>query len=123
MAANKVEEGKHALKLVKNASQVSNFCNDVIGDICGIISGAVGSTIIFKLSTKYNLGDSVILGVGVTAFIASFTVGGKALGKSFAMENSEDIIFKVAQVLSFLKRKFNIELFKEKKKLKTDRKE
>ncbi len=55
MAANKVEEAKYAIKLVKNASQVSNFCNDVIGDISGIISGSLGATIIFKLANIYDL--------------------------------------------------------------------
>ena len=55
MAANKVEEAKYAIKLIKNAGQVSNFCNDVIGDISGIVSGAIGSSIIYKIMNIYNI--------------------------------------------------------------------
>ena len=46
MAANRIKEAKYAIRLVRNAGQVSNFCNDVIGDISGIISGAAGATIV-----------------------------------------------------------------------------
>lgn len=37
---DKLEEQMLRLNLKKNADKVSSFCNDVIGDICGIISGA-----------------------------------------------------------------------------------
>ena len=40
MAASKVKGAKSSLMLIRNASRVSNVCNDVVGDICGIISGA-----------------------------------------------------------------------------------
>ena len=36
MAAKKVTAASQALVLVRNAEKVSNFCNDVVGDICGI---------------------------------------------------------------------------------------
>ncbi|HCX63677.1 MAG TPA: hypothetical protein DHN33_00505, partial [Eubacteriaceae bacterium] len=38
MASSKLKGSKEAVNIVKNASQVSNICNDVVGDICGIIS-------------------------------------------------------------------------------------
>ena len=34
MASRKVPGAKVAVRLKKNAAQVSSFCNDVIGDIC-----------------------------------------------------------------------------------------
>ena len=40
MAAKKVPGAAEALKLLRNAEKVSNFCNDVIGDICGVVSGS-----------------------------------------------------------------------------------
>ena len=40
MASRKVAEAPDALKLLRNANRVSSFCNDVIGDICGVISGS-----------------------------------------------------------------------------------
>ncbi|HHV26212.1 hypothetical protein FYJ27_03930 [Anaerosalibacter bizertensis] len=112
MAANKVEEAKHAIKLIKNAGQVSNFCNDVIGDISGIVSGSAGTIIIYNLINKYNIKNGTILSIIITALIASFTVGGKAVGKEIAINNSEKIIFKMAKVLNFLENNFKIKLFK-----------
>ncbi|MCR2042608.1 hypothetical protein [Anaerosalibacter massiliensis] len=112
MAANKVEEARYAIKLIKNAGQVSNFCNDVIGDISGIISGSAGTIIIFKLINIYDIKDGTILSIIITALIASFTVGGKAIGKEIAINNSENIIFHIAKLLNFLENKFKVNLFK-----------
>lgn len=116
MAANKIEEAKYAIKLVKNASQVSNFCNDVIGDISGIVSGSVGATIIFKLVDNYDLKNASIWAIIITSLIASFTVGGKALGKSIAILNSEKIIFQTAKVFNFLEKNFGLDILPDKKK-------
>jgi Mg2+/Co2+ transporter CorB len=116
MAANRVEEAKYAIKLVRNAGQVSNFCNDVIGDISGIVSGAVGTTVIYKLINIYNIKNGSILSIIITSLIASFTVGGKALGKSIAILHSEKIIFETAKVFNFLEKKFGLDLLPDKKK-------
>ena len=40
MSSRKLLGAKTSVALIRNASKLSNFCNDVIGDICGIISGA-----------------------------------------------------------------------------------
>ncbi len=112
MAANKISEGRYAIKLVRNASQVSNFCNDVIGDISGIISGAIGTNIIYNL-IKINPGlNSGILSIVITSFIASLTVGGKAFGKSFARIYNSEIIFILSKVLFFLEDKLGIRIIK-----------
>lgn len=115
MAANKIQEAKYAVRLVRNAGQVSNFCNDVIGDISGIISGAAGTTIIYKLIERYDIKSSTMLSILVTALIASLTVGGKAFGKEIAIKNSEQIIFHFAKVLSFLDDKLGIVILSENK--------
>lgn len=116
MAANKVAEAKYAIKLVRNAGQVSNFCNDVIGDISGILSGAAGTTIIYKLMSRYNLVDGTTLAIIITSVIASFTVGGKAFGKSIALFNYEKIIYSIAKILNLLEKNFGIDIFPNKKK-------
>lgn len=116
MAANRVMEAKYAIKLVRNAGQVSNFCNDVIGDISGILSGALGTNIIYKLGTIYDLRDTIVLSVIVTSLIASLTVGGKAFGKSIAIRRSDDIIYRVAKLLYFINKKTGIDLIGSKKK-------
>lgn len=110
MAANNIKEAKYSIRIVRNAGPVSNFCNDVIGDISGIISGAAGTIIVYKLITTYGFNNDAILSVIATAFIASLTVGGKAFGKEIAINSSEKIVFYVGKVLMFLDTKFNIDL-------------
>lgn len=108
MAANGVKEAKYAIKLVRNAGPVSNFCNDVIGDISGIVSGAAGTFIIARLVSKYGLQDGAIISILMSAFVASLTVGGKALGKEIAINNNNKIIFYASKVVMVLHLKFGI---------------
>ena len=99
MAARKVKGASTAVKLKKNADKTSSFCCDVIGDICGVISGAAGTTICAILVTKYHT-DLLLTGLIITAIISSFTIGGKALGKSFAINKSDIILYEFAKILS-----------------------
>lgn len=115
MAANRIEEAKYAIKLVRNAGEVSNFCNDVIGDISGIVSGAVGTTIIYKLINIYAIKNGSILSIIITSLIASLTVGGKAFGKSIAMLYSEKIIFQTAKIFNFIEKRFGLDILPDKK--------
>ena len=115
MAANRIEEAKYAIKLVRNAGEVSNFCNDVIGDISGIVSGAVGTTIIYKLISIYAIKNGSILSIIITSLIASLTVGGKAFGKSIAMLYSEKIIFQTAKIFNFIEKRFGLDILPDKK--------
>ncbi len=100
MAAAKVKGAKHALVLIRNASKVSSFCNDVVGDICGIISGASAAFIIAKIASTYPDTNMVIFSAILSGFVASLTIGGKAVGKEIAMKLSKDIIMLVANGLS-----------------------
>jgi len=100
MATKKVKGAKTAVKLIKNAPKVSSFCNDVIGDICGIISGSTGLSIAIVISNKFDF-PILIVTLLITAFIASLTIGGKALGKSIAMNKSNVILFNFVKVISF----------------------
>ena len=52
MASKKQDGAKWAIILIRNADRVSSFCNDIIGDICGVLSGAVSTYIIIYLSGK-----------------------------------------------------------------------
>lgn len=103
MSSKKVKGATIAVKLINNAEKVSSFCNDVIGDICGIISGATGATIAILLANKLNI-NVMITSLTTTALIASLTIGGKAIGKSFAINKSNTILYKFSQILSFYKR-------------------
>lgn len=101
MAARKIFGAKRAIWVVKNASKVSNFCNDVIGDICGVISGIFASYIVIVLVTNLEANES-ILGVIFFGLVTAFTVGGKAVGKDIALDNSNYIVYKFARILNFI---------------------
>lgn len=97
MASKKVKGAKTALKLIKNASIVSNICADVIGDIAGVLSGAISAIIAIKIASYYSMPFD--LQVIISAIVASLTVGGKAIGKEFARKNSTAIISAVTKVI------------------------
>lgn len=104
MSSKKIKGAKKAVSFKKNADKVSSFCNDVIGDICGIISGSAGVTVAIGLSNRFNLNlfwTSLI----VTALIAAFTIGGKAFCKKIALLNSHKIVYITAKIISKLEKK------------------
>ena len=99
MNSRKVKGANVAVKFKKNAEKVSSFCCDVIGDICGIVSGAAGTTI--SLSIANTTGISILLStLIVSAIIASLTIGGKAIVKSFAINKSDIILYEFAKLIS-----------------------
>jgi CBS domain containing-hemolysin-like protein len=112
MASNQVLEAKYAIKLIKNAGKVSNFCNDVVGDICGIISGAAGASIIYEVIETFTIKNGTIISIIMTGVIASFTVGGKAIGKELAINKSEKILFNVAKFIKFFENKLGIKFLR-----------
>lgn len=100
MNARKVKGAKVASTLKKNADKVSSFCNDVIGDICGIISGSAGVVISASL-TKITSINALFVTLLVTALVASLTIGGKALGKGLAIKKSNDILYGFSRFISY----------------------
>ena len=104
MSSKKIKGAKKAVSFKKNADRVSSFCNDVIGDICGIISGSAGVTITATISDIYNL-NIFWAGLTITAIIAALTIGGKAVCKGIAIKNSNQIVYLTAKVLSLFENK------------------
>ena len=105
MATKKVKGAKMAIRLKKNADKVSSFCNDVVGDICGIVSGSTGAVIAIKIVENSNFNDLIVTLI-VMGIISSLTIGGKAMGKGYAMNKSNKILFSVSKILSiFTKRR------------------
>ncbi len=103
MSSKKMKGAKKAVNFKKNASIVSSFCNDVIGDICGIISGSAGVTISLAISKLLNV-DSFIVSLLITAFIASLTIGGKAYCKNIAIKNNHKIVYLTAKIISIFEK-------------------
>ena len=98
MASKKVHASKIAIKLIKNAEKVSAFCNDVIGDICNIMSGSAGAVVAVAITSRYHI-DLVVTSLLVTAVIAPITIGGKATGKSYAINKSEVIVYRFSKLI------------------------
>ncbi len=104
MAARRVRGGKVGVKLIKNASKTSSICCDVVGDICGIISGSAGITIVALLAKNTTL-NPIIITLLVTSLISALTIGGKAIGKNIAIEKSSEVITAVSKILSIFSKK------------------
>lgn len=116
MAAEKLNGSKEAIRIVRNADRFSNFCNDVIGDTSGIISGVASATVVLALINDVGKNDDqylyYIISVLFTSVVAALTVGGKALGKSIAIGYSTEITLVVGRFFSFLEKNFKITFFK-----------
>lgn len=100
MNSRRVKGSDIAVLFKKNADKVSSFCNDVVGDICGIVSGAAGSIIAISIAKSFQI-DTFCITLLVTACIASFTIGGKAMGKSIAINKSNVILYKFSKFVSY----------------------
>ncbi len=104
MASSKIAGARQSVWLLRNAEKVSSFCNDVIGDICGIVSGAAGAVIVASLTLKFSW-DSLITTLIITAITASLTIGGKATAKTFAFKNCNSIVFFIGRILAFFSKR------------------
>ncbi len=99
MAARRLKTGQKAVWLINNAEKVSSFCNDIIGDIAGIVSGATGAAIAGNLFYSYSTETAFFLTLALTSLISAVTVGGKAMGKSVAIKHNISIVQFAAKVL------------------------
>lgn len=104
MNSRQVKGSKVAVLFKKNADKVSSFCCDVIGDICGIVSGASASAVSVGLAATFNW-NLLLVSLTVAAVVASLTIGGKACGKSFAINKSDVILYEFAKIISIFYRK------------------
>lgn len=103
-ASKKLKGAKQAIALIKNSTKVSSVCNDVIGDICGIVSGSLGAALTIDIIGVINV-SSIVVTVIITAIISSLTVGFKAVFKDVAGKNSDAIVYTVGKVLSIFQKK------------------
>lgn len=99
MNSRKVKGADIAVKMIKNADKVSNFCCDVIGDICGVVSGAASTSISLIIANQLNT-NTFFTSLIVAAIVASLTIGGKALGKTIAINKSNIIIYETSKIFS-----------------------
>ncbi len=99
MATKKVKGAKKAINLINQKDKVSSFLNDVIGDICGVISGSCGLAISIKLAPIIGI-NKVLTTIIITSIISALTIGGKAFGKTIAINKCNEIVFEFSKLLS-----------------------
>ena len=100
MSSRKVYGAKTAVRLVKNAEKVSNICNDVIGDIFGIISGGCSIVIVLEIMKILPTVSQQIITILLSSLVAALTIGGKAILKEVAIKNSKELVMFVAKFLA-----------------------
>lgn len=101
MAARKVPGAREAISLLRSAERVSSICNDVVGDICGVVSGSASATIAAQILTNFDFSWPRLVSLIMSALVAGLTVGGKAIGKTFAINSSTKIVHVVGKVIYF----------------------
>ena len=104
MAARKVPGAQDAIRLLRNAERVSSICNDVVGDICGVVSGSASATISVQLLAHFEFSWPTVVSLLMSALVAGLTVGGKAIGKTFAVNSSTTIVHFTGKTIYFLRR-------------------
>ena len=106
MASRKVPGAHEAIRLLRNAERVSSICNDVVGDICGVVSGSASATIAALILSNAQVGWPRGISLMMSALAAGLTVGGKAMGKTFAVNSCTKIVHMVGWVIYTLNRVF-----------------
>lgn len=94
------KRAKIAMGLIANAEKVNSVCADVIGDICGVLSGACGAALAASIAQKS--GAAGFLPMLTAASVAAVTVGGKALMKGVAVKNADKYVVMTAKALSYI---------------------
>lgn len=102
MAARKVPGAQASIRLLRNAERVSSICNDVVGDICGVVSGSASATIAAQILQSVEFGWPQLISLGMSALCAGLTVGGKAVGKTFAVNSCTEIVHMVGRMIFWL---------------------
>ena len=116
MASRKFYGARQSIKLIRNANKVSSFCNDVVGDICGIISGSASTFIIISVTQAKDNLASTITGISITGMVAALTIGGKAIGKTIGIKYSNYIVYRVGVIIMFFIGRIRLNDFKSKRK-------
>ena len=98
MASHRTRGAKEALFLLRNSEKVASFCNDVVGDICGIVSGSTAAVLVARLQQSLSV-ENVLVSTAVTALISGLTIGGKAIGKKIALDRCKEVVYATGKLM------------------------
>ena len=114
MAAHKEKGGREAIRLLSNANRVSSVCNDVVGDICGVVSGSASAVVAVRALTMLN--SETVAQLIMSALVSGVTIAGKACGKNIATGKATQIVHTTSKLIYYIKSLFTGKLPKKKKK-------
>ena len=106
MASHKERGAAEALRLIRNADKVSSFCNDVVGDVSGIVSGSTAALLAARLIRAFDA-ENLAIPLLISGAVTGLTIGGKAVGKSYALRNCTAIVLRVGKLMNVLSRSDN----------------
>ena len=98
MASHRTRGAKEALFLLRNSEKVASFCNDVVCDICGIVSGSTAAVLVARLQQSLSV-ENVLVSTAVTALISGLTIGGKAIGKKIALDRCKEVVYATGKLM------------------------
>ncbi len=100
MASKKIHGARFAIRIVRNAERVASVCSDVIGDIAGVLSGAVALAVGESMALHFHVesGWREVFSIGLTVMATSLTIGAKAFGKTIAVYYPTTIILFASRV-------------------------
>lgn len=96
-ASKKIPGAKSSIKLIRNSAKVASICCDVIGDVCGVLSGAISAMLAVKIAELTNI--TIDTNFLISAVVASVTVGTKAVGKVIGKKYSTKIVEMLGKAL------------------------
>ena len=102
MASHRERGALEALRLLKNAEKTASFCNDVVGDVTGIVSGATAALVASRLINTLGA-ESIFLQLLISAAVVGLTIGGKAVGKTIALNNNTAIVLRVGKIVNIFR--------------------
>jgi CBS domain containing-hemolysin-like protein len=106
MASHRTKGAKESLFLLRNSEKVASFCNDVVGDICGIISGTAAAVIAVEAYNAVQRPSVRVIQLLLSALVAALTICGKAFCKQIALDNCTSIVHLTARIIYRVKRPF-----------------
>lgn len=98
-AAKRVFGARYGLYLVKHGDRVASLMCDIVGDICGTVSGGIGVIIVIRIINSWG-GSQALFNLIIIGLISSLTVGGKAFFKTYGIKKADEIIFFVGKIIA-----------------------
>jgi CBS domain containing-hemolysin-like protein len=99
-AAKGAPEARAAVQLIRHAEVVSSVCNDLVGDVCGTVSGGAVAALVLRLVLVRSRLDGQLLTALALSVVAAVTVGGKAAAKRFALDHADVVLRRAAAVIT-----------------------